>query len=364
MNKFFNLILTIIGVAVIFFLVWRFSAIVSFILISAILSFIGQPLVRILDRIKIGKITMPHVLSTIITLVVILSIITGFFILFIPLVVRQLDVIATINLEQLHESVKTPLINLQEILIRYRILSPDQTIEELLNRQLQSFFNLNTFSNLFSNILSLTGIIFIGIISIIFMTFFFLKDDHLFYKGIMLFTPSKYKEQTSNALKSIRELLSRYFIGLSVEMICMVAMLSIILTILGVDNAFLIGFFGGLINVIPYLGPFIAGALGVLIGITASVNSGEYTALMPIFLKIIGTFIVVKGIDDIVLQPWIYSTSVRAHPLEIFVVILLAGSIAGIIGMLLAIPAYTVARIIAKQFLNKFEVVQNLTKRL
>jgi predicted PurR-regulated permease PerM len=65
-----------------------------------------------------------------------------------------------------------------------------------------------------------------------------------------------------------------------------------------------------------------------------------------------------------VLQPWIYSTSVKAHPLEIFIVILVAGSIGGPIGMILAIPGYTVFRIIAKQFLSKFEIVQKLTERL
>jgi predicted PurR-regulated permease PerM len=364
MNRFFNLIVTLIGIAVIVFLVWRFSAIVSFILISAILSFIGQPLVKLVDRIRIGWFRMPHVLSTIITLLIIVTVIVGFFSIFIPLVVRQLNVIANIDINQLHEALKGPITKVQDFLIRYWIMPKDETIEDLVTKQFITFFNLSTFSNLFSNILSLTGTIFIGIFSVLFMTFFFLKDDHLFYDAIMLFTPSRYKEQTSNTISSIRELLSRYFIGLSVEMICLITMISLTLTILGVENAFLIGFFGGLINVIPYLGPFIGGTLGILIGITTSVNMGEYSNLLPLALKILGTFVVIKTIDDTVLQPWIYSRSVRAHPLEIFVVILIAGSIAGIIGMLLAIPTYTVARIIAKQFLSKFELVQNLTKRL
>ena len=141
-------------------------------------------------------------------------------------------------------------------------------------------------------------------------------------------------------------------------------MISLVLTILGVENAFLIGFFGGLLNIIPYLGPFIGGSLGILIGVTSSITMGEYTHLFPLALKILATFVVIKSIDDTVLQPWIYSRSVRAHPLEIFIIILIAGNIAGILGMLLAIPTYTVLRIIAKQFLSKFEVVQNLTKRL
>jgi predicted PurR-regulated permease PerM len=362
MNRFFNLIITLLGLAVVVFLIWRFSSIVAFILISAVLSFIGQPLVRLLDRIRLGRFRMPHVLSTIITLIVLVAVIIGILSAIIPLVMRQLDVMANINFDQLHESVKGALYQLQEFLIRYRIIAKTETIEGLLTQQFQSFFNLSTFSSVFSNLLNITGMVFIGTISILFMTFFFLKDDHLFYDGIMLFTPSKFKQQTSMALTSIRVLLSRYFIGLSLEMIIMFTLLSVGLTILGVDHAFLIAFFGGLINVIPYLGPFIGGALGVLIGITASVNVGEYGHMLPIILKIVGTFIVAKTIDDTILQPWIYSTSVKAHPLEIFLVILIAGSLAGVIGMILAIPSYTVLRIIAKQFLSKFEVVQNLTK--
>jgi predicted PurR-regulated permease PerM len=362
MNRFFNLIITLLGLAVVIFLIWRFSSIVSFILISAVLSFIGQPLVRLIDGIRMGRFKMPHVVSTIITLIVLVAVIIGFFSIIIPMVIRQIDVMSNINFDQLHENIKGPLYNLQELLIRYGIIPKTETIEGLLTQQFQSFFNLSTFSNVFSNLLNLTGIVFIGTISVLFMTFFFLKDDHLFYDGIMLFTPSKYKEQTSKALTSIRVLLSRYFIGLSVEMMIMFSLLSLGLTILGIDHAFLIAFFGALINVIPYLGPFIGGTLGVLIGITGSVNMGEYGHMLPIILKIAGTFIVAKTIDDTVLQPWIYSTSVKAHPLEIFLVILIAGSLAGVIGMILAIPSYTVLRIIAKQFLNKFEVVQNLTK--
>jgi predicted PurR-regulated permease PerM len=75
-----------------------------------------------------------------------------------------------------------------------------------------------------------------------------------------------------------------------------------------------------------------------------------------------GTFAVSNLIDNIILQPWIYSSSVKAHPLEIFLVIMIAGSMAGVVGMVLAIPSYTVLRIIAKQFLSQSRVIQTITK--
>ena len=362
MNRFFNLIITLLGIGVIVFLFWRFSGVISFILISAVLSFIGHPLVHLLDRISFSRFRMPHVLSTVITLLVLILVIALFFYFFIPLVMNQLDVLANIDFVQLQEKLAKPLSRVQDILVGLKILSPDENLVSLIGSQFQSILSFKSVSHVFSDIMSLTSTILIGVFSIIFMTFFFLKDDHLFYDGIMIMIPSKYKDQTSKSLTSIRELLSRYFIGLMVEMIFMITMLSLGLTILGIKNTLLIAFLGGLLNVIPYLGPFIAGLLGVLIAVSTSVNLGDYNALLTIALKVAGTFAVVKGIDDMVLQPWIYSRSVRAHPLEIFIVILLAGSLAGVVGMILAIPAYTVLRIVAKQFLSHFEVVQNITK--
>jgi len=104
--------------------------------------------------------------------------------------------------------------------------------------------------------------------------------------------------------------------------------------------------------------------LGVVIGVTAQLSYGLYGDLFMVIVKILGTFIGANLIDNMVLQPLIYSSSVKAHPLEIFLVILLAGSLAGIPGMILAIPTYTVVRIIAKEFLSQLRIVQKLTERM
>jgi len=86
--------------------------------------------------------------------------------------------------------------------------------------------------------------------------------------------------------------------------------------------------------------------------------------LFPNFIKISGTLIIINLLDAFFFQPTIYANVVKAHPLEIFLVILLAGSLAGIPGMILAIPTYTVLRIIAKEFLNKYPVVKRVTKNI
>lgn len=79
---------------------------------------------------------------------------------------------------------------------------------------------------------------------------------------------------------------------------------------------------------------------------------------------IIGSLIFIKILDDFVLQPTLYSERVQAHPLEIFLVILIAGSMAGIWGMLLAIPSYTVLRVFAREFFSEYGLVKRLTGQM
>ena len=86
--------------------------------------------------------------------------------------------------------------------------------------------------------------------------------------------------------------------------------------------------------------------------------------LLPQLIYMAIVFAITQLIDNIVLQPLIYGNSVHAHPLEIFLVILLAGSMAGIPGMILAIPGYTVLRVILREFFNKYKLVETLTKNL
>jgi predicted PurR-regulated permease PerM len=144
----------------------------------------------------------------------------------------------------------------------------------------------------------------------------------------------------------------------------MITIISLSLLIFGVESALLIGFIGGLLNIIPYLGPIIGGVMGIIIAATSNLSLGMYGDIVPITLIIFGTFVVANMIDNMILQPLIYSTSVKAHPIEIFLVILMAGSLAGIPGMILAIPGYTVLRIVAKQFFANVKVVQKLTENI
>jgi predicted PurR-regulated permease PerM len=142
------------------------------------------------------------------------------------------------------------------------------------------------------------------------------------------------------------------------------SLIAIGLWIFGVKNALLIGFFGGIMNIIPYLGPIIGSVIGLMLGVTSTLAAGSYNELLPVTFKLAGVFIVVNLIDNNILVPVIYSKSVKSHPLEIFLVIIIGGGIAGLLGMLLAVPVYTLLRVIAKEFFQQFRVVKKLTETI
>ena len=180
---------------------------------------------------------------------------------------------------------------------------------------------------------------------------------------VIIMFPKKYEANISRALDSVTNLLVRYFTGIVTESALMTVIVSIGLLIWGLSphDALVIGLIVGVLNVIPYVGPTIGIAIGIFIGVTGmqgDVSTGGMA------LRIAGTILFAQGVDNFVLQPVLYSNRAKAHPLENFLVILIAGSLAGVLGMLLAIPAYNVIRVFAKEFFNNFRVVQKLTEKI
>lgn len=243
-----------------------------------------------------------------------------------------------------------------------------------------SFLDPSKIPELFGNAIGFFSNLFIAIMSIFFVSFFFLKEQGLFSSIISTILPNKHETKGIHAIEETSTLLIRYFIGISIQIIVITGFVTIALTILGVKNALLIGFFAALMNVIPYLGPILGAAFGVIITISsaAATNSPEigeaingavqesafYSQLLPTILKVLVVFGVMQVLDNFIFQPFIFGKSVKAHPLEIFIVVLMGAKVGGILGMVLAIPVYTILRVIAKVFMSEFKIVQQITKNL
>jgi predicted PurR-regulated permease PerM len=364
MNRTLKIILGT-ALAVVFLLfVWYFSNIIFYILAAAVISVVGRPLVHFLDGVKIGRLKFPHVLSALVTLLLILILMISLVAVFVPLITQQARIISTIDTQSLADAFRQPLAFIDSTMRDLSLLREGEGIQDALLLRLQSLISVATFANALNYIVAFTGSFFMAIFSILFISFFFLKDDTLFYNSFMLLVPQKYNASAARILSEVKRLLTRYFLGLVMELTAMITLLTLGLTIFGVQNALLIGFIGGLMNIIPYLGPLIGATIGIIIGIISSLSLGAYTSILPLSLTIAAVFGVSNLVDNMLLQPLIYSTSVKAHPIEIFLVIIIAGSLFGIVGMILAVPFYTVLRVILREFFSEMRIVQKLTENM
>jgi predicted PurR-regulated permease PerM len=238
----------------------------------------------------------------------------------------------------------------------------DQTPTSFLTDQIQSIIGLNGVGSIFSNLFGFLSTAFIAIFSILFMTFFFLKDGNLFHKMIVTLTPNSQVEKMEHVMASSSSLLTRYFSGLIIQITIVTVMVSAGLAIIGSEHALLLGFLAGIFNLIPYLGPIASTALGLLIVATTYTGDPSGWGLQILYTMIV--YGIAQLVDNLFTQPFIFSNRVMAHPLEIFIVISMAGLLAGVSGMVLAIPGYTLLRIVAREFLSGFKFIDALTENI
>ena len=204
----------------------------------------------------------------------------------------------------------------------------------------------------------------IGTISVMFISFFFLKERTMFTEFVAQLVPNKYDEGVREAVNDTTTMLSRYFSGLLLQMTFVTFFLSISLWIMGIQNALLIAIFAALINIVPYLGPMLGCAFALFITISSSLHLDFYQQTVPMLIKVGILFGSMQFLNDWIIQPLIFSNRVAAHPLEIFIVTLVGAKVGGIGGMILAIPTYTVIRIVAREFFNHIRIVQKITSTL
>jgi len=354
----------ILVLAIIGYMIWRFSYIIVWLLVAAMLSFVGKPLVAFFDKFHIRKFKMPRPLSALLALLVIVLVGAGFIAVIVPLIIKQAETISAIDVGRLTQNLQEPMQWLNEKLHDLGAIPEGQSIQDFLVSRIKTVVNVGSIGSAIGKFMSAAGSIFVGLFSILFISFFFLKDDKLFQESLLLFIPVKHHNATIKVVEESKNLLIRYYLGVILEVIGVMSLIALGLWIFGIKNALLIGFFGGIMNIIPYIGPIIGGAIGITLGVISTLAVGSYNELLPVVLKLLGTFIVVNFIDNNILVPVIYSKSVKSHPLEIFLVIIIGGGIAGLVGMLFAVPVYTLLRVIAKEFFQEFRVVKKLTETI
>lgn len=352
----YKLFFIILIIGIIGFLAWYFSQILICIIIAGVISIIGFPVVELFNRIHYKKIRLPHALSVFLTLILILAIVLGLLSFFIPLVLKETRLVASINGKELVDFYRPEVLWLQDILVRYGIITKEATIDSLLKDNISHIFDLSIFSNILASVISFAGSVLFYLFTILFLSFFFLLDVMMLPNFILMLVPLKYEEQVKHIMMRSKTVLSRYFIGLVINVLVMIASYSIALSIIGVKGALVIAFFAGIVNIIPYIGPLIAIGTGMILGVTGVVSEGMYAAIVPTIFKVLIAMLIVIVLDNVVYGPLIQGRSLKVHPVEIFLVIIAAGSFGGIAAMIIAVPSYAFLRIVGEEFFSQFRI--------
>lgn len=367
MKTTFRTFLIFLGIILLLACAWFFRNIVVYVLVSGVLSIMGRPLVDLFCRIHFKKWGFPRALAALLTLMIIWGVIILFFVIFIPLVTHQINYFSTIDSEKIVQLIQEPLNKIENFVKSFNSNVGSQiSMQEYLSAKVSAVLNIDMIQNFLGSLVDMLGNVIIAIFSITFITFFFLKDQHLFFESILMWVPDKYTENFTRALNSIKNLLTRYFIGILIQSTCIMILIDIGMTIIGIDfqQALVMGLILGILNVIPYVGPWIGLFIAITMGVASHIHMDFRTVVVPLVYYMIIVEAITHTIDNILFQPVIFSNSVKAHPLEIFIVVLAAGFAAGIPGMILGIPSYTVLRVFAREFFYNFKAVQRITSSL
>lgn len=368
-NRLADYIIKIAGLAAMIAICCIFSNVLIYILSAVVVSLIGHPIVRIFRKIHIKKLHIPDWISALLTILIIVAMLALIIAVMIPMVMNIINEASvasdsTVSGTSWIEGVNQWLIGI------FPGLGPDFNLITSLLKVLSDALSFSGVTGFVGSVAGVVVDIVVGVFTVSFISFFFLKDETLFGRIICALVPNKIEQMVSKTLDEIRQLLSRYFVGLLLEMlgVALINFLGIwLIARLDVSYALGIAVIAGILNIIPYIGPLIGEVIGALLGmiLKAGIPGIGLDVNVWLFgLIILAIMLAVQLIDNFVFQPLIYSTSIKAHPLEIFIVFLMAGHIGGIMGMLVAIPAYTVIRVIAVRFFYRFKIIQRLVPDL
>lgn len=353
-NGILRALFTVICCGLLLFFVYQIQSIIIYIIISLILTLIGNPILNFLKH----KLKFNHLVATIVTLLLFIGILSGLIMMFIPLIVSQGANLSLLNTAQIEKDIIL-LIDQISIFLNDHNINSAKLLKE---SNITSKLNFNFIPNFLNSILNTISSFGVGLGSVLFITFFFLKDRLMFIIGVKKIIPISHEEQVLNSFDKINGLLSRYFIGLLLQLFIVFLLYVIVLLIFGVPNAVVIAFLCAVLNIIPYVGPLIASVLAAILTMLSNLGSNFQTEILPVTIYVLIGFWIVQVIDNNVSQPLIFSKSVSSHPLEIFLVILIAGFLSGILGMVIAVPIYTIIKVIGKEFFPENKIIMLLTK--
>jgi predicted PurR-regulated permease PerM len=343
-------------VAISIYFLYLIQSVLIYLVVALILTLIGNPILEFFKK----RLKFKHTLATIATLFIFILIIATFVLMFIPLISSQGENLSLLKTAEIENKI-TQLTNQTSAFLESHNIDSEQMLKEA---NISSKINFDFIPNFLNILLGTISSFGIGLASVLFITFFFLKDRLLFIAGAKKLIPSGQEDKILNSIRKINHLLSRYFIGLLLQLSIVFILYVIVLLIFGIPNLFIIAFLCAILNIVPYIGPLIASVLAAILTMLSNLGSDFQSEILPTTIYVLIGFWIVQVLDNNISSPVIFSKSVSSHPLEIFLVILIAGFLSGILGMIIAVPLYTILKVMGKEFFPENAVIKLLTKHI
>ncbi|WP_420600889.1 AI-2E family transporter [Flagellimonas sp.] len=359
-NGILRAVAIVAGIVLLGYFLFKIQSVLAYLAIAAVIALLGRPIVLFLRR----KLKFPNTLAVIVTMALMVGIFLGILSLFIPLISEQSKNLSLLDIEALKADVNTLYLQILEYFGATTDKVSDLIQDSHLEKNVLEGLDLGFIPNFLNSFVNTLSSFSIGLFSVLFISFFFLKDSKLFQNGMLVFVPDNKESNLVKSVDKINGLLSRYFAGILLQLFILFVIYTIALLIVGVENAIVIAFLCALFNIIPYIGPIIGGAIMITLTMTSFLGADFSTVILPKALYVLIGLTIGQLIDNFFSQPFIFSTSVKSHPLEIFLVIIIAGLVFGVVGMVVAVPGYTAIKVILKEFLAENAFVKKLTKNL
>lgn len=353
-------ILAVCLITLLLYFLYEIRTIIAYLIIAAVVALLGRPIVLFLRR----KLKFPNTLAVSTTIIFMLGTIVGVIVLLIPLLTEQGENLSLLRVRDIQAEVDTISRTISE-----KLGAPPEVVEEIveeadIEEKVLKDLDVGVIPSFFNAIIEILSSISVGLFSILFISFFFLKDSKMIQLFFLKIVPETHESKTINSIGTIKNLLSRYFVGLVLQMTILFIFYSATLLIVGIENALVIAFLCALFNIIPYVGPIIGGVIMLALTLTSNLELDFYAETLPKIGYVMIGITIGQLIDNFFSQPYIFSNSVKSHLLEIFLIIIIAGLLFGAIGMIVAVPGYTVLKVILKEFVTENRMVEYLTRRI
>lgn len=343
LEKVVKSILFVAGVLVVGLILYNYSSLAVYAIIALLFSYLLEPFVN-----RMQAAGMSRTISIIITLTTVLLILIWISTSVIPIVANRMAILARqLQSENLVIIAQQIELHLQT----YFDFIPSGYLQENVTGFIEDIFNFGRVSNVVGDVIAIFTNLFAAFLVIPFATFFFLKDGYKIRRDLMKMVPNKYFETTLSLIDKIESRLGYYFRSVVLQCTLVGIASWLALSVAGLNNAGTVGIVIGVANTIPYFGPVLGYLISILISI---IETGDFSLVIPCIIAVM----VAQILDNVILQPLIFSKSADMHPVAILFIILIGAQTAGVLGMLIAIPIATIIKITVNQIIWSFNNYQ------